>query len=391
MDKSSRCSIGIIFNFSKGWLGGFYYYQNIIKALNFLDDDEKPAIVIFYNREYAAYLKEIDYPYLQLVAREFPGVYQGYLKSLLTGKNVFVDEIIRDYKLQGIYPVNDNPVGAKKAIPAPTIGAAWFPDLQHKFFPQFFDKKRMWLRELRLKLTLRNASDLVVSSYDTVNHFKQFYSIRNTLKVHVLQFVSILDAYQLGDIEKIKAEYKIPAEYFIVSNAFLKHKNHLTVLKALNAIRQNGGQAHVVFTGKMDNYGGGLLINQLREYIAEHGLEQQVSLLGIIPREHQLTIMKHAKAVLQPSLFEGWNTTIEDAKSLQLPIIASAIAVHKEQLGEKGFYFQPTDENELAAVLANFSLNGVPVFYGDNTERIQAFARSFLKIFQPERYHSVGA
>jgi hypothetical protein len=46
MDKSSRCSIGIIFNFSKGWLGGFYYYQNIIKALNFLDDDEKPAIVI---------------------------------------------------------------------------------------------------------------------------------------------------------------------------------------------------------------------------------------------------------------------------------------------------------------------------------------------------------
>jgi hypothetical protein len=33
--------------------------------------------------------------------------------------------------------------------------------------------------------------------------------------------------------------------------------------------------------------------------------------------------MKNATAIMQPSLFEGWSTVIEDAKSLQVPVIAS--------------------------------------------------------------------
>ena len=103
----------------------------------------------------------------------------------------------------------------------------------------------------------------------------------------------------------------------------------------------------------------------------------------MIPREHQLCIMRHAKAVLQPSMFEGWNTTIEDAKSLQLPIIASGIEVHKEQLREKGIYFDPENENELAQVLSKYSLfSNNNSSYGDQTERIKFFARNFIKIFQ---------
>ena len=382
MDQSSRFRIGIIFNFTKGWLGGFYYYQNIIKALDFLDDKEKPEIIIFYNDDYSEYLEAINYPYLQLVPWKFTGVYKGYFLSLIKRKNIFVDSMISAYQLNGIYPVNDNPVRAAKYLPAGVTGAAWFPDLQHKFFPQFFDKKRLWLRELRLKLTLKNASDLVVSSYDTVKHFRQFYQIRNSLNVHVLQFVSILDDNESPGIEKIRAEYNIPAEYFIVSNAFLKHKNHMVVLKALKVLKEKNRQVHVVFTGRMEVYEDGIHIGQLRNYIGENHLQENLSLLGIIPRGHQLCIMKHAAAVIQPSLFEGWNTTVEDAKSLQLPVIASGIAVHKEQLQDKGFYFNPEDENELAELLDTLSgTSKDKPFYGDNTERITAFARTFLNIF----------
>ena len=383
MDKSSRPGIGIIFNFTKGWLGGFYYYQNIVKALDFLEDDEKPKIVIFYNKDYSDYLDDIKYPYLELVPWEFTNIYKGYLISFLTRENVFVRDMISQYGLAGIYPVNDNPVQSERGIRQGTIGAAWFPDLQHKFFPQFFEKKRLWLRELRLKITLKNTSDLVVSSNDTVNHFKQFYNIPASVRMHVLHFVSILDTAGAGKIEDLKKTYHLPSQYFIVSNAFLKHKNHLIVLKALNILKIN--KVHIVFTGRMEVYEDGLHINMLKSYIADNSLQNNISLLGIIPREDQLCIMNHARAVLQPSLFEGWNTTIEDAKSLGLPVIASSIAVHKEQLGNQGFYFNPEDENELAGILINFSLKSKPD-YGENKERIKLFARSFLKVFQlPDR------
>ena len=383
MDQSNRFRIGIIFNFTQSWLGGFYYYQNIIKALNFLEDDEKPALIIFYNKEFSEHLKGIEYPYLSLVPWDFKNINKAYFISFLKRKNIFVDEMISAYGLQGVYPVNDNPVPAWKVIPVGTIAAAWFPDLQHKFFPQFFDRKRLWLRELRLKLTLKNATDLVVSSQDTVNHFKQLYNIPGNLRIHVLQFVSILDTSHFANIEIIRNAYHIPHEYFIVSNSFLKHKNHLVVLKALKVLKSQQRPVHMVFTGKMEVYADPAYLNQLQSFIAENNLANNVSLLGIIPRNHQLCIMKHAKAVLQPSLFEGWNTTIEDAKSLQLPVIASDIEVHKEQLGDRGIYFSREDENELAQRLSNFSVNVNHALYPDYGERVKTFARTFIRIFQP--------
>jgi glycosyltransferase involved in cell wall biosynthesis len=381
MDNDNRLRIGIIFNFTKGWLGGFYYYQNIIKALNFLNDGEKPEIIVFYNRDYSDYISEIKYPYLQLIPWHFPNIYKSFLISILSRKHFFVDEMIRTHKLAAVYPVNDYPVSAAKSIPKGTTTVAWVPDLQHKFFPLFFDKKRLWLRELRLKLTLKNATDLVVSSHDTLNHFKQFYSIPKKLRIHVLQFVSLLDELEETDIEKLRSQYKIPSDYFIVSNGFLKHKNHLVVLKALKVLQQRNKIVHIVFTGKMEAYADSSYIDQLTDFIRNNSLSEHVSLLGIIPRDHQLCIMKNARAVLQPSMFEGWNTTIEDAKSLQVPIIASAIAVHKEQLEERGIYFDPTNENELAQVLADFTSTSDHSLYTDYDERIKIFARSFLDIF----------
>ncbi len=383
MDKKNRFSIGIIFNFSKSWLGGFYYYQNIIKALDFLPDEEKPEIIIFYNRHYSEYLDEIQYPYLRLIPRDFPSIYKGYLLSVLRQRNVFIGDMIRDYDLQGIYPVNDSPVHARKSIPRNVIGAAWFPDLQHKFFPEFFDRKRLWLRELRLKITLKNTTDLVVSSGDTANHFKRFYKIPTGLKIHVLQFVSILDVDIINqeDFGKIKQDYDIPDNYFVVSNGFLKHKNHLVVLKAIAVLKQQQSPVNIIFTGKMEAYADSTYINELKSFIRENHLEENVRLLGIIPRAHQLCIMKNSRAVLQPSMFEGWNTTIEDAKSLQVPVIASGIAVHREQLEDKGYYFDQGDERELAHLLLHFNADRSRYLYTDYNQRVKTFARSFLNIF----------
>lgn len=381
MDTSGRFKIGIIFNFTQGWLGGVYYYQNIIKALNFLEDSEKPEIIIFYNKKYSEYLSDIKYPYLQLIPWQFASVYKGYFLSLIKRENIFIKQMIESYGLNGLYPVNDNPIRASKTSFANTISASWFPDLQHKFFPQFFDKKRLWLRELRLKITLKNATDLVVSSNDTVNQFKSFYKIRKDLRIHVLQFVSILEELTICDIEKIKATYKLPDDYYIVSNGFLRHKNHLTVLKALKLLKDQNRAVNIVFTGRMEIHGNSEYIAELKTFIVENDLSKFIRLLGIISREDQICIMRNSRAVLQPSMFEGWNTTVEDAKTLGLPVVASGIAVHKEQLGANGIYFEAEDGKALAKVLSEFS--GVnTTIYEDNVERTKSFARSFIKIFK---------
>ena len=96
----------------------------------------------------------------------------------------------------------------------------------------------------------------------------------------------------------------------------------------------------------MENRGNEKYIESIRSLIEKDKLNDAVSLLGLVPRQEQLSMMKYAQAVIQPSLFEGWSTVIEDAKSLQVPVIASDLPIHREQLGDKGRYFNPEDAKE---------------------------------------------
>ena len=95
---------------------------------------------------------------------------------------------------------------------------------------------------------------------------------------------------------------------------------------------------------------------RLRRLLADLEIADRVRLLGLVPRKDQMQIFRHATLVLQPPLFEGWSTVLEDAKALGRPVLASDIAVHREQFESAGdgtaSFFPPTDHEALAAALA---------------------------------------
>lgn len=383
-NNKKRLRIGIIFNFRKGWMGGIIYIVNLINALNFLEDNDKPEIFVFYNEDLEEFTKDMKYPFIKLIPWNFPDLYYGYIKTWLTGKNVFVEDLISKYELDGIYPVNDRPIAGKKEITERAKIVAWIPDLQHKFYPHFFGRKRTFFRELRIKLLLRNTNDLVVSSHDVESHFRKFYKIKNDLRIHVLQFVTIIDNYSFPDLKGLLLKYKIPGNYFIVSNQFTNHKNHLLILKALIILKEKSEKVQIVFTGKMDFRGNEEYISKIRSMVSKNGLEEYISFLGVIPRQDQLCLMKNSRAIIQPSLFEGWSTVIEDAICLQVPVIAADLAVNIEQLGEKGTFFDRHNEQQLAEKLANFPPHDGKDIYENYEQRIEKYGKKFLEIFKKD-------
>ena len=78
--------------------------------------------------------------------------------------------------------------------------------------------------------------------------------------------------------------------------------------------------------------------------------------LGLIERREQIVIMKNAHFLIQPSLFEGWGTVVEDAKVLDKTIILSDIEVHREQKNHKCVLFNPYDAGELAELISSGTL-----------------------------------
>ena len=81
-----RIKLGIIFNFNPSWMGGIIYILNLIKTLDFLDDDDKPEIFLFYRSDLKKFADQIKYPYFHTVEWNFSPVYKGYIRSWFTAK-----------------------------------------------------------------------------------------------------------------------------------------------------------------------------------------------------------------------------------------------------------------------------------------------------------------
>jgi glycosyltransferase involved in cell wall biosynthesis len=121
---------------------------------------------------------------------------------------------------------------------------------------------------------------------------------------------------------------------------------------------------------------------KLKSQIKELGIEQQVHVLGMIPRVDQICLIRAAKAVLQPSQFEGWSTVIEDARSVGKPVIASDFPVHLEQNAPGCSFFHMGNADACARAIADFLEREqfVPYSAAHHEERIVEFARDFMGI-----------
>ncbi|HEY5812828.1 MAG TPA: glycosyltransferase, partial [Terrimicrobiaceae bacterium] len=94
-------------------------------------------------------------------------------------------------------------------------------------------------------------------------------------------------------------------------------------------------------------------LSQFFQECAQLGITEQVHFLGHVPYEDMISLMRCATLVIQPSLFEGWNTTIEDAKALGRPLICSDIPVHREQAPDALGFFEPTSAADLAHLIGS--------------------------------------
>ncbi len=374
-----RMKLGIIFKFSEKWLGGIYYIINVVKTLNFLDDRHKPEILLFYRPGLKNFVDKFDYPYLTPVEWDFPSLKKGALKSWLSRKNIFIDGILKQYSLDAVYPLQDYPV--RTSTPAKLI--SWNADFQYKYYPEFFTRMQRMGRSQRTRLALKNTDNLVLSSEDARKDLEKFFKVRKEMNVHIYHFVSILEDMAQTDIEELKEKYRLPDRYFLVSNQFHPHKNHRILLLALLGLKGMGVKIHLAFTGKLPDADDSPYMAELHRIMDTNQLGDQISMLGVISRGDQLQLMRHSQAVLQPSLFEGWSTVIEDARSLQVPVVASSLAVNQEQLGEGGVYFDPHNPEELVHILKDYPERDLDVnYYEDYQVRVKEAAETLMKIFK---------
>jgi len=379
MAQVERKKIGIVYSTNPSWMGGVIYILNSIKVLNWLPDELKPQVVEFYRNELKRFLNEIDYPYLTTIEVRFPNISKIYIQSFIRRKNVLIEMLMKLHRVDAFFPVFDLPLRTRNG---PQL-VSWYADLQHKYYPEFFTKRKRIERDLRIRFMLRNGQDLVVSSQAVLDDFNEFFNLKK-IRAHIYHFTSIIDGFETAGFDEVRKKNGLPERYFMVANQFHPHKNHKVILGALALLKQKKQKCFVAFTGRLPENEDKPHIKELHRLLEEHDLKDWVKFLGVISRPDQLCLLKNAQCIIQPSLFEGWSTVIEDAMSLQVPVIASNLKVNVEQLGENGNYFDPLDPDELSEKLSSQlnRRNSDEHHYPSYDERMSKAANSLISVFE---------
>jgi len=261
----------------------------------------------------------------------------------------------RDFSLEHILAKNDIPVfshlltSVKKTKNIKTV--SWIPDFQHLHLPEMFSRHEIAFRNRNYR-DLADKSDIVMlSSYDALKDFRSFLP-EYVHKVRVLHFVAQPNP-SLYKTESGKTEMKfgIDKKYFFLPNQFWKHKNHMIVFEAIRILKAKKRDIFLVCSGIMDDYRNKRHVREIVGYVRSNNLNANIKLLGMIDRIELFCLMRNCISVLNPSLFEGWSTTVEEAKSLGKSLILSSIPVHREQDPPSSSYFDPFNPEELAELL----------------------------------------
>jgi glycosyltransferase involved in cell wall biosynthesis len=377
MAKGKR--VGIIYKFDENWIGGAYYIQNLIRSLNYLPEKEKMKLYILTKDK--SFFKELQktsaYPKLKFI--QYKPQYSNIERFVnKVAQKLFQNKlIIKKINLDFVFPLDGIPQDlqhVKELI-------FWIPDLQEKYLPDLFSLEEVNSRQSIYENMVSLNYPIIFSSQSALNDFNDFYPYSKNLK-KVLQFAVVHPDLKSKVINEVKVKYGIEGDYFFSPNQFWQHKNQIAIIEAVRILKEKGIAVKVVFTGKEYDYRNPDYTTNLKQKVADYQLESEIVFLGFIDRIDQLVLMKNAQAIIQPSLFEGWSTVVEDAKALNQTLIVSNIAVHQEQLEDKCYYFFPNDYNDLVSKMVEVMDNPIhKLKYDlDYTENIKNFALNLKQL-----------
>lgn len=368
----------------KSWIGGVYYVRNMAFQLS-----QNQSI----REKYGIYI--ITDPQ---VAEEFAGLPECV--KIITLKNTVLSRIwkwfiYKAHNIRYLFPIRSVPLSRRdpslKELKLLGITPIyWIPDFQHNRLPELFSQEELADRNRCFSAMGKPGNPLVLSSQDALTDFREFY-FADKKDVAVIPFVSylapIIQAITEETRQEILDKFQVSGKrYVCIMNQFWKHKNHLVVLQAMKKLFEADPDNELLFlfTGKLSDYRDPAYIEQLKEMMADPVIAGHIRLLGFIEREEQLVLMQNAEFIIQPSLFEGWGTVLEDAKVLDKTVLLSDISIHREQKSEKCVLFDPYDPDKLALLireeLKKEHKDDLEAGIADMYARAKEYARGFASL-----------
>ena len=141
---------------------------------------------------------------------------------------------------------------------------------------------------------------------------------------------------------------RIEGDYVLLTSVENPRKNAQWILENLDSITAKGLKLVVLRTTS----GAFNSVN-----ISEH---ESVISFENLPAAAYFYLLKNARALLYPSLYEGFGIPVLESLCLGTPVVATNLEVFRESFGELPAYFEPGDTKSFAAALEKALQQEIP-------------------------------
>jgi glycosyltransferase involved in cell wall biosynthesis len=174
--------------------------------------------------------------------------------------------------------------------------------------------------------------------------------------------------------DSLPANLKKP--YIFLPAGFWAHKNHITLIKALNElVHIKSIQISLVMVG---NDRGNL--KYIQDQITKYKLGPYVQNLGFVERSVVWELYRNAEMLVFPSLLGPNNLPPLESLSVGCPAIVSRMDGHEQQFADSVLYFDPLDHNDLAVKIEDLFNND------ELKEKLLSNAEKLIEDTSPKRY-----
>ncbi|MHC4130055.1 MAG: glycosyltransferase family 4 protein [Planctomycetota bacterium] len=344
--SNGKLRIGFVGYPSQKWLAGIIYIQNLLRALVLAGEEVEVYLFLVSQNHHVP--NDLSSPNLKFEALHHIDDRSGW-KKCRTYLDLFLR--LKECRVQVVHNFVF-PLPSWLRIPS----VVWLPDFQYIHRPDFFSAEEIKKRYRYEKRLARFSKRVILSSKEARRDFERVLP-QYSDKARVIHFSSLVTEQDMTCDVDPRVKFRVDSPFFIVCNQFWKHKNHVLVLEAVALLKKRTTHNfQVIFTGPMHDFRNPTFFDEVLERVNRLGVGEQCNILGQIPRQDVLQLMCKSMCVIQPSLFEGWNTVVEECRALGVPVLLSDITVHQEQAEEEGLqaaFFDPVTPEDLAQLMLN--------------------------------------
>ena len=218
-------------------------------------------------------------------------------------------------------------------------------DLQHIHLPHHFDEVEIDARNARY-LSSINASEAVISVSSFVKRdIIAQYGVKpeSVTSIWNIPSGSPTDQLSKSKVDRILRKMGIDFEYLFFPSHGWPHKNHLKLVEAFPFIQESLPNLRMIFTGgKFDQE------HPAAKKIRSLGLEEFILHIGYRTPTEIRCLYERTKALVYPSLFEGFGMPVAEAIESGVPVFCSDIEPLVEIGGEAVVTFDPCSSNDIA-------------------------------------------